>query len=261
MEINDLPGFTEGDLLSLESKMNFPGVFRPHVSSHSASQAFLRREGVWEAWARTGPMEEALAILRSSKLRQIVETLLLSPVKSEPAVRKINNEEGVSLSIKAYELFKHYFWNTNLMSGADWGVFLNTRQSTHDEWLQLALESRDASGVQLLLWKTGYGGLQQIEANKGFSEARDAAFMLLRQIFMQTPSKNHADMMLSYVRVAKLAQEGVDSSAAAVQDVVESFNAFRLRNVETKAPSVVQLTQGNYSPAEIHEEGEGELEY
>ena len=261
MTINELPGLGERELRAIESTMEFPLVFRPNVPYHKPSQKFLRKEGIWEAWQRNKPMEQALAILESKKLRQVVETFLLSPVKPELAVRKIVDEEGVQLSVKAYELFRHYFWNTNAMSGADWGAFIQYRRSSHEEWLQLAMDSRGASGVQMLLWKPGYSGLRQVEANRGFTDARDIAFMCLQQIAMQPPSKYHSEMLLNYLRAAKISQEGIDASSAAVQDVVESFNAFRMRNVETRAPSIKQLTKGNFSPAENVEGEEEELDY
>ena len=100
-----------------------------------------------------------------------------------------------------------------------------------------------------------------LDAVRDFSDVRDIAFMCIQQIAMEPPSKRHSEMLLNYLKVAKLSQEGVDASAAAVKDVVESFQAFRMRNVETKAPSIKQLTKGNFSPAEQVEGGEEELHY
>jgi hypothetical protein len=261
MTVNDLPGMDENVLRTLESEMEFPAVYRPHVPSHGASQTFLRKEGIWEPWARTAPMKQAWSILENKKLRSVVETFLLSPVKPELAVRKICDQEDVKISVKAYDLYRHFFWNTKLMTAASWGSFLQDRRSSHDEWLQLALDARGATGVQMLLWKTGYGGMRQVEANRGFSEAQNAAFFILQQLYMQPPSKAHSEMMLNYLKVAEIAQRGIDASSAAVKDVVESFNAFRMRNIETRAPSIKQLTKGNFSPAEQVDGSEEELDY
>lgn len=261
MTVNELPGLDEGKLQAIEAEMEYPLVFRPHIPTHKASQNFLKKHGIWDAWARRAPMEQALSILENKRLRDIVETLMLSPIKPALAIRKIEDEEGITIQPRAYDLFRHYFWNTSVMSGADWGQFIQDRRSTHQEWLELSMNTRGASGVQALLWRMGYGGLRQVEANKGFSDVRDVAFMCIQQIAMDPPSKRHSETLLNYLKVAKLSQEGVDASSAAVKDVVESFQAFRMRNVETKAPSITQLTKGNFSPAEQVDGDEEELKY
>lgn len=85
--------------------------------------------------------------------------------------------------------------------------------------------------------------------------------MMLQQIALMEPSKHHSDMWLNYLKAAKMAQDAVDASSSAVQDVVESFNAFRMRHEETKAPSIKELTSGNFSPAEDAEADKEGMDY
>ncbi len=261
MEVNDLGGLTLEELESIRDEMEFPVPYRPHVPTHGTSQRFLRREGVYDAW-RNGPdMKLAKRVLESNAIRQAVETFILSPVKPEQAVRKIQQKLDFYLTVRAYELYKHYFWNRDLLTGLEWGDFIQTRNAANRQLLQLANESRGATGAQLLLWKMGMGGLRQMEANRGFTNARNVSFMMLEQISMREPSKYHSEMWLNYLKAAKMAQEAVDASSSAVQDVVESFNAFRMRHEETNAPSIKELTGGNFSPAESADGGEDEMDY
>ena len=261
MQVNDLGGLTVEELASIEDGMDYPVPYRPHVRTHGPSQRFLRREGVYDAW-RNGPdMRQTKKVLESNALRQAVETFILSPVKAEQAVRKIQQKLDFYLTVRAYELYQHYYWNRDLLTGLEWGDFIHTRDTANRQLLQLAVEARGASGAQLLLWKMGMGGLRQMEANRGFTDARNVSFMLLQQIALVEPSKYHSEMWLNYLRAAKMAQEAVDASSSAVQDVVESFNAFRLRHEETKAPSIKELTGGNFSPAEGIEDGEDGMDY
>lgn len=261
LNVNEVGGLRADELEELDQQMDYPVPFKPRDLRHRPSQAFLRREGIYEAWHRGRDMKIALGILENRELRQVVETMILSPVKPEAAVRKINRKLNVSLTVRAYELFKHYFWNRDLMSGAEWGEFLHNRDDAHQEWLQLAVDARGPGGVQMLLWKTGMGALRQIEANRVFSDLRNVAYMCAMQIAMDRPSKDHARMLLDYAKTAKLGQDGIDASADAVSDVVQAFSAFRMRHVESKTPTIQQLTGGNFSDAETAAGDEEKLEY
>lgn len=261
LEVNSLGGLTIEEIEAINDEMDYPILYRPHVRSHGPSQRFLRKEGVLDAW-RSGPdMRQAKRVLESNPLRQAVETFILSPVKAEQAVRKIQQKLDFYLTARAYDLYRHYFWNRDLLTGLEWGDFIQTRDAADRQLLQLAVGARGASGAQLLLWKMGMGGLRQMEANRGFTTARNVSFMMLEQTSMHEPSKNHSEMWLNYIRAAKMCQDAVDSSGSAVQDVVESFNAFRMRHEETKAPSIKELTGGNFSPAENAEDGEDGMDY
>ena len=261
MQLNDLEGLTIEELGAIRDTMGFPVPYRPQVKTHVPSQRFLRSEGVYDAWCNGPDMQMAKKVLESSALRQAVETFILSPVKPEQAIRKIHQKLGFNMTARAYELFKHYFWNRDLLTGMEWGDYIQSRQSANRKLLQLAVEARGANGAQLLMWKMGMGGLRQVEANRGFTDARNVSFMMLQQIAMMEPSKAHSDMWLNYIKAAKMCQEAVDASSSAVQDVVESFNAFRMRHEETKVPSVKELTGGNYSPAEGVTDINEELDY
>lgn len=261
LQINDLGGLSVEEIETIGDRMEYPIPYRPHVKTHGVSQRFLRKEGLFDAWGNNYDMRQAKKVLESNALRQTVETFILSPVKAEQAVRKMQQKLNFYLTVRAYNLYRHYFWNRDLLTGLEWGDFIQTREAANRQLLQLAVEARGASGAQLLLWKMGMGGLRQVEANRGFTDARNVSFMMLQQAAMREPSKYHSEMWLNYIKAAKMCQDAVDASGSAVQDVVESFNAFRMRHEETQAPSIKELTGGNYSPAENAEDGEDGMDY
>jgi len=196
-------------------------------------------------------MKAAIAILDDHTLRQHIETLILSPVRPEQAVRKLAERLKVNLTVRSYEFFRHYFWNPRLLTSTEWGRFIRERESTNQEWLQLANSTDGPEGVKLLLWKTGLGGISKIDSNQGFARAKAVAFLMLEQLYMDAPSPAHSKMFLSYLQAAKMAQEGEDESANAVQDIVQAFKSFKLRTQIVKTKTVKQLTEGNFSPPEI----------
>lgn len=262
LSLIDLGGLDADKVKLVADEMSFPTPYRPNDLSHRPSQIFLRREGIYDAWRGRKDMQLAEGILSTKAMRDLVETFVLSPLKTKQAIKKISQKfPDYGLTEKAYELFEHYFWNRDEMSGDKWGSFITTREKANQEWLQLSMDSRGPSGVQMLLWKTGTGTLKQIEANKMFTDLRNIAYMAAMQISMYPPGRNHSEMLLNYTRAAKIGQEGVDSTESAVKDVVKAFNAFRMRHVETQVPSIKQLTGGQFSEAESGTSGEDKLEY
>jgi len=262
LSVIGLAGLNTPELEQIDKAMNYPTPFTPKNLRDRPSQTFLRYERIYDAWHQGEDMRKALAVLNTAKLRDLVETYILSPIKPEQAVRKINRLfPEANLTVRAYDLFQHFFWNREGMGGSEWGKFVGDRDASNKEWLQLAVDVRGPGGVQALLWKTNTGPLKGIEANKAFTDVRNIAYMCIQQIGMQTPSKYHSEMMLNYARAMKLAQEGIDASSDAVRDVVQAFGSFKMRHAELTTPSVQQLTGGNFSEAEGGSDTEGVLDY
>lgn len=251
-EMANLGAINDTYLINLRMAMmkDRPILFRPRDVQCRASQLFLRKEGIHEAWYRNQHMKTAVNILISSKLRALVETFILSPLKSDQAVRKIREKLDIKLHKSAYELYRHFFWNSNLLSSTDWGDFLRSRELSHHEWLRLAVTAHGPQGIQMLLWKTGTGNLRQLTANRIFEDIRNIAYMKIKEIELRPAHMEHSQTFLNYARAAKIAQEEVANTSDAMKDVLSHFQAFRMQHSEMTTPSIGQLTGGNFSEAE-----------
>jgi hypothetical protein len=179
-----------------------------------------------------------------------VETFILSPLRPDQAVKKIQQTTGVALSERAYELYSHYWWNRALLSGAGWGQFIMERDVAHQEWLQLAVHAKGSQGAQMLMWKIGSSGRLHVESGKMFKDIRDISYMCIKQIEHRYPTEEHSRTLLNYTKACVAGQQQLDASANAITDIVESFNAFSMRRVSNQIPSVQQLTRGNVSEAD-----------
>jgi hypothetical protein len=248
--LHNLGGITADEITEIEQEMDFPDPFLPKNKNHVPSKSFLKSEGIYEAWNRNVHMKQAMEILSNNPVRHLVETYLLSPMKAYQAINTIKARTDFPISLKAYELYRHYFWNTDLLSGTDWGRFIGSRSASNSEWLNLALDTRNSTGIEALLWKTGAKAVQKIEANKIFTDIRNIGYMCIQQLAMKYPNKDHAMALLNYARVVRIGQDGMDSSNDSVQDVVEAFSAFKIRYKESNMKPIDQLTGGNYSEAE-----------
>ena len=252
MEMNGLGGITEDYYNSLLSEFeeNRPDPFMPKDVGHRESQAYLRSEKIYKAWYRDAAMNQALRIMCNPRIRALVEMFILSPVTPEQAVPKLKAKEPNSyVTVESYKRFRHYFWNPELLSGSDWGTFLEMRDASHNEWLKLAVTARGPEGTQLLLWKAGIGVLKNLDKAKIFTDFRNMAYMKAKTLEMNAASEEDSRTILNYARIAKTAQEEINNSSDAVKDVLDSFNAFSMKRTSMNAPSVKQLTEGNFTSA------------
>lgn len=264
MEMYDLGALSMSYLSLIEDELeqDKPVPFRPRSKSHKPSQAFLRRNGIYKAWHRDPSMECAMEIICTPRVRSLVEMFLLSPVQPNQAVAKIcDKEPSFRITVEGYKRFKHYFWNTELLSAAEWGEYIQSRNVAHNDWLRLAVNARGPEGTQLLLWKAGVGALKNLDRAKIFTDFRNIAYMKAKELEAQPASIDDSKALLNYSRVAKAAQEEVNNSSDAVNDILEGFNAFRMKRRNLNAPSITQLTGGNFTHAESVEAMEDKIEY
>lgn len=247
--------------LDIEMKGDLPMPFRPKDLKHPASQSYLRRHGIYALWHPTRYTREAEELLGDGPVRALLETFILSPLKPTQAIKKIAEKTGRSISERGYALFKHYYWNNQLLSGAEWGRYIRDRRVAHRDWLKCAVTAKGPQGVQLILWRTGSGALRHIDAGKIFTDIRNISYMKIKETEFDPASAQHAKMLLNYARVAKMSQEEVTSSAEAMQDILKSFQAFKMRHSTNQPPSIQQLTEGSYTEAEDVAGVEEKLEY
>ena len=139
-----------------------------------------------------------------------------------------------------------------MMSGSRWGDYILRREVAHQEWLHLAVNAQGPSGAQMLMWKTGSLARVHLEAEKIFRDMRDVSYMCFMQQATAPPSVPHSKMMLNYARLAGMAQERIDASTSATEDLVEHFNQFQMKRQHIATPPIQQLTGGNFSSAEDH---------
>lgn len=247
-EMSKLGPVTPAYLAELRDTLmaDMPVPFKGSNLAHRPSAVFVRRYQIYEAWTRPPAMREAIDLLGEPQRRALLETFMLSPLTPEQALVRINREVEGEVSVEAYKLFQHYFWNPTLLSGEEWGEFIRARRVSHAEWLQLAVKAKGPSGVQLLLWKTGVGTVRHIDSGKLFTHLRNIAYFKALELEHQPASKDHSTALRNYVLSAKMAQEEATASATAMTDVLDSFRAFQLQTKE-QSVATVDMLEGTIS--------------
>ncbi len=256
-EAIDVGGLNGQFLAGLDGvlRRDMPTPFRGFDKQHTSSMVFLRREGIFDAWHKSRYMRAAMDLLGNSTPRALLETFILAPIKPEQAVRKIETVTGVDIDVRTYELFRHYFWNPDLLNAEEWGDFIAIRRASHKEWLRLAVTAKGPQGVQLLLWKTGSGSVRHIESSKIFSHLRNIAYLKALELEHEPAGKDNSIAFRNYVESATKANAEATASAGAMADILDSFKAFKMRTTVGVATSLGQLTSGGETFSEAEDGG------
>lgn len=223
-----------------------PCPFWPSDLSHRPSQLFIRKHGIREVWHKTLAYKKAYGLL-AHQYREEIESLLVAPLELKEVSKQIKKSRSITIPISTLQLFAHYFWNRNDMSGSQWGEFLFDRKEARQDWMELAVEAQDPHGADLLLWKMGMDTKSKVETNQMFTDMRDTAYRCFQQIARDRPGPKHAQALLGYTQVAKTCQEQADTAANAVEDIVSSFNSFQMDLKNSKAKPMLEVTGGNIS--------------
>jgi hypothetical protein len=116
----------EGYAERLRERMQLPQNFRPTDLGHRPSQDLLRREHIWSMYFPHRGTREALALFQDVQPRMAVQLLIAGSVDEDIIVKVASEHLGVPFSGAGLREFKHYFWNTRLLSRIELAEYVRT---------------------------------------------------------------------------------------------------------------------------------------
>lgn len=122
----------------------------PFRMASSATRAWVRRQRVMSMANNDPAAVEARTLLSDNKLRPILETLLMTDIDLNKVVMHVHNITGRAVSKEVVDKYRHYFWNRDIMSMADWSAYLEDYPGGKD------LMSCRKQGEEFALWKLGH---------------------------------------------------------------------------------------------------------
>ena len=218
----------------------------PWDETTPACKEYLRQNKIADLWFPNSAVREAYEIIAVPQLRADVEQLLLSPLRLEEVVQRLNSHHGISLTADGVRGFGHYFWNKSLLSMHDWAEFLEDRPGAFDRITTLKA-SPDMAG-KLVPWVAGMAGPPAgLNTGTVARRMRDIAFMKVLETERQPASLAHSKMMKNYMDVIRAAESEMRQSDVALKDVLAAFEKFRLRKDKEPIPAIEEVAGPNFS--------------
>lgn len=113
----------------LRQRVKPPSPFYPEVSGHVPSERFMLREQITSAFVPDEAMERALRILCRPRIREVVETMMLSGAPNSAIVSAIGKRHQFRCDELAIKRYRHYFWNIELLDSVQMRALLDMRHS------------------------------------------------------------------------------------------------------------------------------------
>jgi len=218
----------------------------PWDETQQECKQYLRDNKIADLWFPNAPVREAYEIIASPQLRADVEQLLLSPLKLDDVVARLNEHHNIKLTADGVRSYGHYFWNKSLLSMHEWMEFLEDRPNSFDRITTLRASPDMAS--KLVPWVAGMSGPPAgLNTGTVARRMRDIAFMKVLETERQPASLAHSKMMKNYMDVIRAAESEMRQSDVALKDVLAAFEKFRLRKDKETIPAIEEVAGPNFS--------------
>lgn len=219
-----------------------PVDFDPLDITHRASMRYLRQLGIYEIFRNTPEMQRAWDVLANPDQRLTVEQIILARLDLKMSCQRVNKRTGWFLDEDAIETFRHYFWNTKLLTFDDWGKFLYGRAALYERHMSL-LQGNTALALFHLRIE------QQIESKVMIQRSQEIAYFCLEEVNLKpgtSPDKVKAISVLTKAVVE--CHEALSTSDMALKDVLKQFERFRMEHPQQPPPDIRVLAPvGNFT--------------
>jgi len=197
------------------------------------SRAWIRRQRIWSLATSDPDATAARDLLSDNKVRPVLEALLLADASIPDVARYITAITNRNLKPAVIDKYRHYFWNRNLLSDAEWRVFLDPLP---DRYVMLSYYGR---GLEFVLWKFGH----RIALSK--QDILQAVLHESAMRFIETGSmpntmntsiaaKNWADTVFKAI-------DQLDKTGDSVKEVVEELRAVAIKLGRRDISSIEQV--------------------
>lgn len=245
MGVGLMPTATYVDEIYAEVQSKLPVNYSPRDRSHRPSVRFLRKERIYGLWHSTVATKRAIALFLNGSMREVAEALLLTTMCEEEIAKTLAFVGEVDVCAESVKEYRHYFWNTKLVSYDEWARYLT---DPHIQALKLtALKSpKNPDGIKLALYKIG---LMPTDMNKKHMliNIRDISYMNFLESNGFAQGLKKSTMLLNYGTLVRNTQDKLDEYEAGEQDVIAEFYKHVEVTAQTKRhPTLIEL-EGEHS--------------
>lgn len=222
-----------------------PDPYRPEDPSHYPTVLWLKQHRIHDMWRMTPAVQEAVMMLDDLPLRDKLHPLLLSSLAPTDIIRHVRKFTRLRLTRRALLLYSHYFWNKRIMSQSSWVRYLRAAPGGDVCRAGLTL-SPDVSKAQLphLLGLSGPPAWQGPDA---IARVAQIAYSKVLRMEHEPPGPDDARALRAYTEVMHRADEIMQRSGSAIQEVLQAFQSFKMRTDERPKVDIQELSGGNYS--------------
>jgi hypothetical protein len=238
----ELCGLAEMDKLQLELAVSDmaspPPDFRPWDRQHAPSVKWLRQKKVYSLLHQDSAAEGMSAIVAHRRIREAIERMLIGNV-SHAEISFHLKSLGYSVEEAAVADFRHFFWNTEIMGGADWAHYFREDDRGRTRDLQGQYAAARISGPQFALYRSGIK--VEVDRRKVLEEVHDELYHTFLEVRALPTSEKKVEMLSTISRSLVKVTERIEAGDSALSDVLRKFEKFRMASNAEPLPTMRQL--------------------
>ena len=246
-------------------KLTPPDPFYPTDRRHKASMDFILDERINSLFQRTVPMKMALELLDTPRAKEFVETMLLIQVPPSAISAFVSRHRDVVCTPDALELYKHYFWNINLLDSSQMRALIQLRMDLMEasvpefrgrkDVLKSAYYRDPRKTAAELPYSPTTAMLAQLrlgikpgkyELSLRMLEARDQAVLRMVEAGQQG-SRDDSQNFLNWANGARILEELLQMVVKPEDGMREQLRSIALRTETREIPSIHQLSDGRHT--------------
>jgi len=228
-----------------DTMLPLPEPYMPEDPKHYKTTKWLRDHRIHDMWRSTPAVQEAQLILNDLSLREHLHPLLLSNLPPTDVIRQVRRHTRLRLTRQSVLVYAHYFWNRQVMGQREWIRYLSgmSEGSAMQAGLTLAPDMMRDHLPHIM----GLSGPPAWQGPDAIVRVAQIAFSKVLQTEHMPPSVNDSRMLKNYMEVMFRADEIMQRSGSAIQEVLKAFQSFRMRTDDRKVIDIDQLSGGNYT--------------
>lgn len=248
----------------LRARVRPPVPFFPEDKTHVKSQRFLLDEKLEQAFLPDRDMQLALRLVYKPRPREIAETMILSGAPNGAVSLALSSRHNLRITERAIKLFKHYFWDIELLSSVEMRALLDLRNqnllNSTDKEVQAqhaALHRARHNDPRVLAAKMPRSAVMGLVAqmNAGVMPKRLDTAKLVQEAFTQCLAKvvdsyaaggpQGAQVTQSYIQSAEVLLRLKEAVTNPEEKLREDLARINIASTPNRVPTINQLTQGN----------------
>jgi len=237
-----LPGYIAG----IRARLNIPDDYRPWDPTHKHTRNFLKAEQVDSLFFPDPDVHSAKKLLGEPAIRACLQALLLiHDQNNESAAINLHLSIGAMVEPAVIKLFKHYFFNSRLLSWDQWAFYLS-RESMPDNRYRNIMETARTAGNEAALHKLGVEA-ERLDSQAVLKDTQAMLYHTLREVYYQPLDFSKVKMMGTLAKGLVDIDIRMSQADSAMANVMDQLKEFQLAPKGTTVIDMQELTGGRHT--------------
>lgn len=233
-----LPAINEEDFDNLVADMQPGFQVQWHNPRHKQTLEWTKKHEIYSLWDPGEDEQNLIELHIRPQVRETVEILLMGRIELEDIAYRIQRKFKIDISAETIFSFRHYFWDVDKSSIAEWMVYLTSGgRWNRDHYLAALTGSKNQA-----LWRAGFN--PKVDASKILKDVHSSLAMRFEALRHMPDTKETSEMMTRYSKEISAVHQLIYGEGSQMEENIKELKKFRMQKSSNK-PSSLRLIASN----------------